>query len=110
MPEHSFAPGVLAEIKKERETRQRKAEEERTDVRLRALASRLSRLEAEPRSTPPLDESFYRELLGIMRSYVDTKFGRLKNENEAIFKQAQIFGKFAGAGIFWRLRTRPELP
>ena len=89
MPEHTFGPGVLAEIKQERETRNRKAEEERTDVRLRALASRLSRLESQPRSNPglALNEDFCREIAAIFRSYVDVKFGKLKNENEAIMNR-----------------------
>ena len=87
MPMHTLRPDVLAEIE-HAQRRQRKAEEERTDVRLKALAARLSRLEAEPRSNAPaLGESFFRELIGIIRSYVDVKFGRLKNENEAIMNR-----------------------
>jgi hypothetical protein len=91
MPEHTFAPGVLAEIKKDRETRQRQAFEDRIEASVNTFNRRLMRLETEfrnhPAPAPPLGESFFRELLGIMRSYVDTKFGRLKNENEAIMNR-----------------------
>jgi hypothetical protein len=34
-----------------------------------------------------LDADFPKEIAAIFRSYVDTKFGRLKNENEAIMNR-----------------------
>jgi hypothetical protein len=96
-PPHTLRPDVLAEIEQDRATRQRKAEEERTDSRIKALDTRLRALEAAPRPAPPPDESFYRELVGICREYVDIKFGRLKNENEALMNRIKL------------LETQPQL-
>ena len=89
-PVHTLHPDVIAEIKAikaDRAERERKAAEDRTNSRIERLDARLQALEAAPRPAAPPGESFYRELMGICREYVDIKFGRLKNENEALLNR-----------------------
>ncbi len=90
MPTETLRADVLAEIKKDRETRNRQAFEDRIEASVNTFNRRLMRLETESRNPVPaqvFDEEFCREVAAIIRSYVDTKFGRLKNENEAIMNR-----------------------
>jgi hypothetical protein len=52
MPTETLRADVLAEIKKDRETRQRKAFEDRIEASVNTFNRRLMRLETQPRSNP----------------------------------------------------------
>ncbi len=89
MPMHTFAPGVLEEIIQEREARQHKAAEQpiaSVTHRINTLEAKINRLEAAP-SPAVLDADFWREVASAITSLIDVKFGRLKNENEAIMRR-----------------------
>ena len=76
MPLETLRPDVIAEIKKDRETRQRQAFEDRIEASVNTFNRRLMRLETQPRSNPGpvLDEDFAKRLRGdFPLTYVDTK-------------------------------------
>jgi hypothetical protein len=103
VPLHHLHPDVIAELralKADRVEQQRQVDENRTDSRLKGLDARLRRLEAEPRSDPapaPLDESFWKELVGMMREYVNQQTDRVKNEVAAVANRVKF------------LETQPQL-
>ncbi len=117
MPVETLRADVIAEIKKDRETRQRQAFEDRIEASVNSFSRRLMSLETasrNPAPAPPPGEWFYRELMGIIRSYVDTKFGRLKNENEAIINRLKYLEeqpslKYSGVWESGRNYKRNEL-
>ena len=87
-PVHTLHPDVLREIEEDREKRRKAAEQPIASVthRINTLEAKINRLEAAP-SPAILDADFWREVASAITSLIDVKFGRLKNENEAIMRR-----------------------